>query len=63
MLDDYLDVLTIDDTATVLRISRRSVMRLIDEGKLEYRKIGRIYRISKKAILDYLYNTSGTADS
>ncbi|MCD7762946.1 MAG: helix-turn-helix domain-containing protein [Lachnospiraceae bacterium] len=62
MLDDYLDVLTINDTATVLRISRRSVMRLMDEGKLEYRKIGRIYRISKKAILDYLYNTTDSVN-
>ncbi|MCD8014432.1 MAG: helix-turn-helix domain-containing protein [Lachnospiraceae bacterium] len=56
MLDNYLDVLTVDDTAAVLRVSRRSVMRLLAEGKIEYRKIGRIYRISKKAIMDYLYN-------
>lgn len=60
MLDDYLDVLTIDDTAAVLRISRRSVKRLLDEGKIEYRKIGRIYRISKKAIMNYLYNGQST---
>ncbi|MCC8046341.1 MAG: helix-turn-helix domain-containing protein [Clostridiales bacterium] len=60
MLDDYLDVLTIDDTAAVLRLSRRSVKRLLDEGEIEYRKIGRIYRISKKAILDYLYNKPDT---
>ncbi len=54
MLDDYLDVLTIDDVAAILRISRRSVMHLIENQELEYRKIGRIYRISKAALSKYL---------
>lgn len=40
MLDKYPDVLTIDDVAHVLRISRRSVMRLIADGTISYRKIG-----------------------
>ncbi|MCD8154494.1 MAG: helix-turn-helix domain-containing protein [Clostridiales bacterium] len=54
MLDEYLDVLTVKDVAEVLRLSRRSVMHLLHDGDLRYRKIGRIYRISKKALLDYL---------
>lgn len=40
MLDKYPDVLTIDDVTHVLRISRRSVMRLIADGTISYRKIG-----------------------
>ncbi|MCD7736685.1 MAG: helix-turn-helix domain-containing protein [Lachnospiraceae bacterium] len=54
MLEKYFDVLTIEDTAEALRLSRRSVMHLLNDGKIRYRKIGRVYRISKKALLDYL---------
>lgn len=54
MLEKYSDVLTIEDTAEALRLSRRSVMHLLNDGKIRYRKIGRVYRISKKALLDYL---------
>ncbi|MCD8075005.1 MAG: helix-turn-helix domain-containing protein [Lachnospiraceae bacterium] len=54
MLDSYSDVLTINDTAEALRLSRRSVKRLMDGGDIRYRKIGRIYRISKKSVLAYL---------
>lgn len=58
MLEKYLDVLTIEEVAEALRLSRRSVMRLLANGEIEYRKIGRIYRISKSALLDYLNTQS-----
>lgn len=54
MLDKYPDVLTVDEVANVLRISRRSVMRLFADGTINYKKIGRHYRISKSAVLKYL---------
>ncbi len=54
MLEEYKDVLTIDEVSKVLRLSRRSVMRLLNSGSIKYRKIGRVYRISKMALLDYL---------
>jgi len=54
LLEDYLDVLTVDDVCGILRLSRRSVMRLIKSGEIRARKIGRVYRISKYAVVDYL---------
>ncbi|MCD7826011.1 MAG: helix-turn-helix domain-containing protein [Clostridiaceae bacterium] len=54
MLDHYSDVLTINDTAEALRLSRRSVKRLLDAGEIRYRKIGRVYRISKKSVVAFL---------
>lgn len=54
MFDSYSDVLTINDTAEALRLSRRSVKRLMDGGEIRYRKIGRIYRISKISLLEYM---------
>ncbi len=54
MLEEYQDVLTIQETAEALRLSRRTVMRLLDNGEIRYRKIGRIYRISKNALSDYI---------
>lgn len=60
MFENYLDVLTIDEVAEALRIDRRSVMRLLSDGEIEYRKIGRIYRISKKALINYFDSQAGS---
>ncbi len=54
MLENYLDVLTVDDVAEILRIDRRTVMHMLATGKLDYRKIGRIYRISKISLIKFL---------
>ncbi len=56
MLDNYRDVLTISEVADALRIDRRTVMRLLSQGDIAYRKIGRIYRISKAAVIAYIDN-------
>ncbi|MCC8029020.1 MAG: helix-turn-helix domain-containing protein [Lachnospiraceae bacterium] len=47
-------MLTVDEVSNILRISRRSVMRLFADGTISYKKIGRHYRISKSAVLKYL---------
>ncbi len=54
MFEDLPDVITIQEAADALRINRRSVKALMDDNKIEYRKIGRIYRIRKTALLNYL---------
>lgn len=54
MLDTYSDVLTITDICDILHISRKTVMHLIHSGQLPCRRIGRIYRISRPALLTYL---------
>ncbi len=58
MFENYNDVLTIDELSKALRLSRRSVMRLLADGKIPYRKIGRVYRVSKNALLSYVESVS-----
>lgn len=54
MLENYHDVLNIKDMCTALRIGRKTAYRLLHEGKIPYRRIGRNYKISKQAIVSYL---------
>lgn len=53
-LKNYPDVLTVQQVAEILNVSRRSVYKILDNNLMPYRKIGRIYRISKQAFIEYL---------
>ena len=46
------DILTVDETAHYLKISKYSVYKAIKDGKLPYMTFGQKIRISKEAILD-----------
>lgn len=52
--DNFSDVLTVAELAQLLNISTRSAYQLLHSGEIRYRKIGRIYRISKQEVFDYL---------
>lgn len=54
MLDNYQDMLTLDEVCQILRINRKTLRYLINSGQLPYRRIGRIYRISKDAVRQYI---------
>jgi excisionase family DNA binding protein len=44
------ELLTIDETAEYLRVSRSTVRRMIDDGRLEAVTIGRQWRIRKETL-------------
>ena len=48
------EVLTVDEVAVFLRVNRKLVYTEIKRGKLHARKIGRIYRIHRDDVLNYL---------
>lgn len=54
MLESYQDVLDIKDMCKVLRIGRKTAYRLLQDGQIPYRKIGRNYKIRKDAVITYL---------
>lgn len=54
MLKSIPDILTVSELADYLKISKRSAYMLLHEGEIRYRKIGRVYRIPKIALLQYL---------
>ena len=53
-LEDYPDVLTVYDLSAILRINRTTAYELLHDGHIPYLRIGTVYRISKKALLEYL---------
>ena len=54
MLENFKDVLTVEELCEALKIGKRLAYSLLKEGTIPSRRIGRIYRIPKNAIIDYL---------
>ncbi|OUN18627.1 MULTISPECIES: helix-turn-helix domain-containing protein [unclassified Flavonifractor] len=48
------EVLTVKEAAALLKTSRQQIRRMIQNGELPAVKVGREWRISKNALLDYL---------
>ena len=53
-LESYADVLTVEEVSTILQVGRKLVYRMIQEKTIPARRLGRLYRISKKELLNYL---------
>ena len=49
-----LDLLTVAEVATLLRVSKMSVYRLIHAGDLEAVRFGRSFRVPRAAVEAYL---------
>ena len=63
MLEEYRDVLKIDDIMNILQIGRNAAYKLVADGTIKSLKIGRNIRIPKKYLIDYFdkmfYNDDG----
>lgn len=53
-LKQYPDILTVKDVAKILKIGINSAYMLIKSGEIPSHKIGRIYRIPKICLFQYL---------
>lgn len=49
-----LKFLTVAEVATVLRLSKMTVYRLVKDGTLESRRVGRSYRIPVQAARNFI---------
>ena len=54
MLIDYQDLLTITDLQSILGVGRTTAYRLINDGTIKHIRIGKIIRIPKICMLDYM---------
>ncbi len=52
-LDDLPDLLTIKETAQVLRCSEVYARKLCKTGAIKARKVGRCWRVPQDALADY----------
>lgn len=59
-MDEYLAtypaVLSVDQVATILAVNSKTVRKLVSSKKLMGIKVGRLIRIPKDKLIDYLSN-------
>lgn len=48
------DVLTLQEASELLQVSSNTVRKLLKEGKLPGKKVGREWRFSKEALIEWL---------
>jgi excisionase family DNA binding protein len=59
-LEDAPDVLTVAETAQLLRVGRNQCYELVRRGELHGRRIGRTVRIPKSSLIAFLEGQSPT---
>lgn len=62
-LKDYPDVLTVKDVADVLHIGINTAYSLLQTGEIKSCKIGRIYRVPKVYLSEYLRSAKRITDN
>jgi len=63
MFVDYPDLLTIEDLRKALDISRSMAYKLINDGKIEHFRIGKVIKIPKNLLIDFILNSCYTDES
>ena len=58
MLSEYPDILTTDDACEALRIGYNALYDLLQSGKLKAYRNGRLWRIPKKSVIEYILEQS-----
>ena len=54
MLDEYADILTTEEACEALRVGYNALYRMLSTGKLKGYRDGRIWKIPKLAIREYI---------
>lgn len=54
VLKEYPDIMTVEEMSKALGVSSKTGYKLIKEGVIKSRKVGRAYRIAKVHLLSYL---------
>ena len=55
MLEEYQEILTVDEACEFLRIGYNAIYELLSTGKLKAYRNRRVWRIPKKAVIEYIY--------
>ena len=54
MFESYPDVVTVNELCEMLGIGKKLAYRILDSQDIRSVRVGRIYRIPKSAVIDYL---------
>lgn len=55
---DYPEILTLDEMCDLLRIHRQKGVALLQDGLIEYFRVGSPYRIYLFSVLDYMMHSA-----
>ena len=58
MLNEYPEILTTEEAAEALRVGYNALYYLLHSGKLKAFRNGRLWRIPKKSIIEYIIEQS-----
>ena len=58
MFEQYPDILTVEEACEALRMGYNAVYDLLNEAKLKAYKNGRVWRITKQALIQYVSESS-----
>lgn len=56
MFNQYPDIMTVLDVAESLFIGKNRVYELLEKGTLKGFRIGRVWKIPKKSVEEYVYD-------
>ena len=57
MFEQYPDILTVEEVCEALRMGYNAVYKLLSKGKLKAYKNGRVWRIPKEALKEYIISS------
>ncbi len=58
MFDEYPDILTVEEACEALRVGYNAMYELLNTGKLKAYKNGRVWRIPKTSLKEYLIKST-----
>lgn len=58
MFNSYPDVLSVKQLCEILDIGKNTAYRLLQSGEIKSIKIGKVYKIPKKTLKDYIVKNS-----
>ena len=54
MFNNYPDVVTVKDLCKMLNIGRNNAYKLLHNCDIKYVKVGKVYKIPKKFVIDFI---------
>ena len=58
MFEQYPDILTVEEVCEALRMGYNAVYELLNEGKLKAYKNGRVWRMPRDALKEYIIKST-----
>ena len=59
MLNEFDDLLTVDEVCEIFKIGHNTIYSLLKDGKLKGFRCGRIWKIPKLAVEKYIIESAG----